>query len=198
MASLMPDSGFVRTWWLYAVGIYFIWCRLAGVGFVLALAFLGDAGPELTDYLRAVGYVALVLFVSPLPAVMALAAIVAVVHSVIARIVRGRRSEPDVVPLAAVCPGIEPEPEADHGRPPVGGFRTLILIGLRVLAAASIACGVFIVATKAPQEVARNGLGPAIITSLIFLVPLVFVPLAFLFSGSRVGMPEQGNAADSR
>jgi drug/metabolite transporter (DMT)-like permease len=70
--------------------------------------------------------------------------------------------------------------------------------GGRVLAAASIACGVFIVATNALQEVARNGLGPAIITSLIFLVPLVFVPLAFLFLGSRVGMPEQSNAADSR
>ena len=196
MASLVKDRGFVRTWWLYAVGIYFIWCQLAGVGFLLALAFMADAGIG-PDYFRSVGYVAIVLFVAPLPFVMALAVVTAAVHRGIAWTMRGGRSESVAVRPTGVFPGVGRGPAEEVGRRRYssGGLWKVIL---RVLAAASIVCGVFIVATNAPREVARNGPGIAVVTSLIFLVPLVFVPLAFLFSGSRVRMPEPSNAADSR
>ena len=197
MVSLAPRRGFVRSWGFYAVGIYFIWCQLAGVGFVLALAFLSDSGPELADYLRAVGHVALVLFVAPLPFVITLAAILAALHLGITLTIWGRRSEPVTGPPARAFPSSQRRPadDAAHGRYSGDGFWKVVV---RLLARASIVCGVFIVATNAPREVARNGLGPAITTSLIFLVPLVFVPLAFLLSGRRVGMPEPSNAADSR
>lgn len=185
----------MRTWWLYAVGIYFIWCQLAGVGFLLALAFLADAGIG-PDYFRSVGSVALVLFVAPLPFVITLAAILAAAHLGIAWAFRGRRSDPVADAPVGASPSLErgSADKAGHGRYSVAGFWKGIV---RVLAGASIVCGVFIVATNAPREVARNGLGPAIATSLIFLVPLVFVPLAFLFSGTRVGMPQPGDPADS-
>ena len=163
MVSLVTDRGFVRTWWLYAVGISFIWCQLAGVGFLLALAFLADAGIG-PDYFLSVGYVALVLFVAPLPFVMALAAIVAAVHRGIAWTVRAGRSEPVAASPIGICPSLERglADEAGHGRYSGGGFWKVIF---RVLAGASIVCGVFIVATNAPREVARNGLGIAIMTS---------------------------------
>jgi hypothetical protein len=197
MVSLAPRRGFVRSWWLYAVGIYFIWCQLAGVGCVLALAFLSDSGPGLADYLRAVGHVALVLFVAPLPFVMALAAILAALHLGIAWTIWGRRSEPVTGPRPSAFSSSErgPADDATQSRYSGDGFWKIVA---RLLARASIVCGVFIVATNAPREVARNGLGPAITTSLIFLVPLVFAPLAFLLSGRRVAMPERSDAADSR
>ena len=197
MGSLAPRRGFVRLWWLYAVGIYFIWCQLAGLGFVLALAFLSDSGPELADYLRAVGHVALVLFVAPLPFVMVLAAILAALHFGIAGTIWGLRSEPVTTPPASAFPSSQRRPadDAAHSRYSGDGFWKVVV---RLLARATIVCGVFIVATNAPREVARNGLGPAITTSLIFLVPLVFVPLAFLLSGKRVAMPELSDAADSQ
>ncbi|MCA3010276.1 MAG: hypothetical protein INH34_18025 [Phycisphaerales bacterium] len=205
MSRNESDRGFLATWWKCSLGVYVLWCQLAGVGFLLALAFLGDAGGGTAHYLRDVGSVGFFLFVVPIPVAMAAGALPASLHTGVTRLLRRRGPVSPAPPPVAAAGGAriadaaatsQPPADAPPRNAPAVGRRagSWARSGLRLLAYVSIAAGFFIVATNAPREAAQKGVGQAIAVSLLFVGPLVVLPLAWLITGrSR----QHGGAGDA-
>lgn len=163
---------FLTTWFFYFATCALAWCSLAGVGFILMLAFMSDASPTMATYAKSVWEATLVLFVYPLLGFMVVAAVLAGVHVLIRELVVRRIGTSTRTPHqtqsprpVAASPAAAPVPRGP--RFPVVRVAGCVLL---VLLGATIILG------NAPKGFERDGLVPTAVTSFVFFLPLILLP----------------------
>jgi len=195
------DSPFLKWWLIYFGALAYGWCALAGVGFILLLAFAGDSGRIDAQYFEIVLYVVKVLFVWPLIGIAALSAMLAFIHQMVLRPLWCRFKKqpvtmklPPPLPLEAIYdsnaegdarkPQLAPDQDSATRQTFTSKQLKLPLFKISTCLILIMA-GTLMVVGNAPRSLKEHGLGPTIFTALIFLIPLVALPSVFLFRTIR-------------
>ena len=188
------------------------WLSLAGVGFVLALAFLADSSPSWREYLRNLLTVTAVLLY-PLLFFAGVTGVTASIHLFFTRAHgsanggsgdhRPRTTGQAATPAAAAAGAAQAEPGKERSAPPglagmaarIGEPRSSARPSakgrhrpplLRMLACAMLMIiGIAIIAANAPRTLRENGPVPTVLTSLVFFLPLVLAPSLWLWRTVR-------------
>jgi hypothetical protein len=177
------------------------WCGIAGVGFILLLAFAGDSGQFDAEYFKSVLYVVKLLFVWPLIGIAVLSALLAFIHQMVLRPLWRRfkkqpvtQNLPPPLPSEAILasnaegdarkPQLAPDQDSTtrqtsaSNRPKLPLFKIAASLIL-------IMTGTLMVVGNAPSSLKEHGLVPTVFTALVFLIPLVVLPSLFLFRTLR-------------
>lgn len=175
------ESPLARRWLIYFSILAYGWCAMSGVVFILSLAFLADSGRIDGAYFRNLTEVAKLLFVWPLLVAAILSGLAAGLHGYVARFAGRMIKKP--APLSDPIqedvmnmPGKAPCPKETS--PPIGRFLPTFFIFAACLV--SMILGSLIVVGNAPRSLIEKGPGITIITSSIFLLPMVGIPSVIL------------------
>ena len=83
--SPLLDPPFLKWWRIYFGALAYGWRGIAGVGFILLLAFAGDSGQFDAQYFGSILFVFILLFAFPLIGIAVVSALLAFIHQMVFR-----------------------------------------------------------------------------------------------------------------